>query len=166
MQKRWLAILLAAMLTVSMTACGSGDTNNDSTSDKTDQNQTTGDQTANTGVGNSDVEYTEITLNIAGSAAESHPVSQGMLYWEKLVEERSGGAVQVEAFLNALSEQAPQSSSQFSPVPSNWVKGRCLLLLPSALIPSIQASHLHLTPVNMPMHGRRPNLHRHYMRKL
>ena len=101
MQKRWLAILLAAMLTVSMTACGSGDTNNDSTSDKTDQNQTTGDQTANTGVGNSDVEYTEITLNIAGSAAESHPVSQGMLYWEKLVEERSGGAVQVEAFLNA-----------------------------------------------------------------
>lgn len=101
MQKRWLAILLAAMLTVSMTACGSGDTNNDSTSDKTDQNQTTGDQTANTGDGNSDVEYTEITLNIAGSAAESHPVSQGMLYWEKLVEERSGGAVQVEAFLNA-----------------------------------------------------------------
>ena len=46
MQKRWLAILLAAMLTVSMTACGSGDTNNDSMSDKTDQNQTTGDQTA------------------------------------------------------------------------------------------------------------------------
>ena len=38
MQKRWLAILLAAMLTVSMTACGSGDTNNDSMSDKTDQN--------------------------------------------------------------------------------------------------------------------------------
>ena len=71
MQKRWLAILLAAMLTVSMTACGSGDTNNDSMSDKTDQNQTTGDQTANTGDGNSDIEYTEITLNIAGSAAES-----------------------------------------------------------------------------------------------
>ena len=95
MKKRWLAILLAAMMTVSMTACGSSDTTSNDGSTPPPDDTVTNDTAA------SDTEYTEITLNIAGSAAESHPVSQGMLYWADLMEERSGGAVQVEAFLNA-----------------------------------------------------------------
>ena len=96
MKKRWLAILLAAMMTVSMTACGSSDTTSNYGSTPPPPDDTVTNDTAA-----SDTEYTEITLNIAGSAAESHPVSQGMLYWADLMEERSGGAVQVEAFLNA-----------------------------------------------------------------
>lgn len=40
---------------------------------------------ANTG----DVAYDEVTVNIAGTAAETNNVSKGLLKWEELVEEKS-----------------------------------------------------------------------------
>lgn len=100
MCKRVMALLLAVLLVFSLAACGAGDTNTENNGDTTNTENPTNQTTDGTDE-NSNVAYDELTLNIAGSAAESHPVSQGMLYWADLVEERTGGAVQVETFLNA-----------------------------------------------------------------
>ena len=94
--KRIMAMFLALILVFSLAACGTDGNDTSDNSNPTD-NSTTDNNTSD----NSDVQYDEITLNIAGSASESHPVSQGMLKWADLVEERTNGKVQVETFLNA-----------------------------------------------------------------
>ena len=94
--KRIMAMFLALILIFSLAACGTDGNDASDNSNPTD-NSTTDNNTSD----NSDVQYDEITLNIAGSASESHPVSQGMLKWADLVEERTNGKVQVETFLNA-----------------------------------------------------------------
>ncbi len=95
--KKVIALLLALMLVFSLAAC-SNDNNNTNTNDTNNGDAATDNNTADN---NGDVEYDEITLNIAGTAAETNNVSKGMLKWEELVEEKSGGKVQVEVFLNA-----------------------------------------------------------------
>lgn len=98
--KKIIALLLVVLLVFSLAACGSSDDTN--TNNGTDTNTNTGDD-ANTGddTNTGDVSYDEVTVNIAGTASETNNVSKGMLKWEELVEEKSGGAVQVEVFLNA-----------------------------------------------------------------
>lgn len=103
--KKVIALLLALMLVFSLAACGGNDKNTTTTDNNTTTNNTTTDNNNTTTDTNTtdttDVEYDEITLNIAGTAAETNNVSKGMLKWEELVEEKSGGKVQVEVFLNA-----------------------------------------------------------------
>ena len=163
--KKIIALLLVVLLVFSLAACGSSDDTN--TNNGTDTNTNTGDD-ANTGddTNTGDVSYDEVTVNIAGTASETNNVSKGMLKWEELVEEKSGGAVQVEVFLNATSAPALQSSSPSSPALSRLASAPCLPSLPSSPTPSTPAFRLRSTPVSMPMPGPRLSLPRIWLRKL
>lgn len=91
------ALFLAFLLMFSLAACGNDSANSDTnkpqntTNDKPDTNPSTGD---------SEVQYDEVTINIANSVTKDHPVSAGHIKFEELVEERTNGAVQVEIFFN------------------------------------------------------------------
>ena len=45
-------------------------------------------------------EIREMTINVGGTVAESHPISLGLMAFEKYVEEASDGKMQVECHYN------------------------------------------------------------------
>ena len=75
--KKVLSVLLILVMIFTMVACGSG-SSSDAGSD----------------------EIREMTINVGGTVAESHPISLGLMAFEKYVEEASDGKMQVEVHYN------------------------------------------------------------------
>lgn len=80
--KKIIAVLLCLVIMVSVTACGG----------KTEKPEDSGQQ-APAGT---------VTLKAAHSVAESHPYHLGLVKFKELVEERTGGAVVIEIYSNAV----------------------------------------------------------------
>ncbi len=91
------ALFLAFLLMFSLAACGNDSANSDT---NTPQDTTNDKPNTNPDTGDAEVQYDEVTINIANSVTKDHPVSAGHIKFEELVEERTNGAVQVEIFFN------------------------------------------------------------------
>ena len=76
--KKVLSVLLILVMIFTFSACGNGGNGGDAGSD----------------------EIREMTINVGGTVAESHPISLGLMAFEKYVEEASGGKMQVECHYN------------------------------------------------------------------
>ena len=97
MKKRSLALFLAAMMIASLlTGCGLGS----GTLDSADASSDGDTQTADTQTENTDAPEGAITIKCGGSVTDDNPITQGLYYFEKIIEERSGGMIQVEVFAN------------------------------------------------------------------
>lgn len=86
-KKRLLASLLCGAMAVSLAACSSNtpaDTSGDTAGDTAD--------TGNAGA---------VTINVGYENATTEPISQAVERWEQLVEEESGGSIQMELFPNS-----------------------------------------------------------------
>ena len=86
-KKRLLASLLCGAMAVSLTACSSNtpaETSGDTAGDTAD--------TGNAGA---------VTINVGYENATTEPISQAVERWEQLVEEESGGSIQMELFPNS-----------------------------------------------------------------
>lgn len=86
--KRLFAILLCLSLALGMTACGGGNQPSDAAGKPEAPEDTAGEGT--------------ITLRASSSTAPTHPYNTGLEKFKELVEERTGGAVVIEIFPNAL----------------------------------------------------------------
>ncbi|MDD3165405.1 MAG: TRAP transporter substrate-binding protein [Oscillospiraceae bacterium] len=94
-----IALLLALTLFATITACGQRPAPSDApeTAQPTDttQPETAAPETAQP-------TYDQVTINVNGTTSGSNPIAMAFLdVFEPMLEERSGGAVQVEVFLNA-----------------------------------------------------------------
>lgn len=86
--KRLLAMLLCGAMAVGMTAC-SGGSSSTSAAGGTSEGDSSGD-----GAGT-------VTINVGYENATTEPVAQAVERWEELVEEESGGSIQMELFPNS-----------------------------------------------------------------
>ncbi len=85
MKKRLLAMLLCGATALSLTACGNSDTQ-------------TKEETAPPEVASVD---DVVTINVGFENATTEPVAMAVEKWEQLVEEKSGGSIQMELFPNS-----------------------------------------------------------------
>ena len=76
--KKVLSVLLILVMIFTFAACGNSGNGGDAGSD----------------------EIREMTINVGGTVAESHPISLGLMAFEKYVEEASDGKMQVECHYN------------------------------------------------------------------
>ena len=85
MKKRLLAMLLCGATALSLTACGNSDTQ-------------TKEETAPPEVASVD---NVVTINVGFENATTEPVAMAVEKWDQLVEEKSGGSIQMELFPNS-----------------------------------------------------------------
>ncbi|MFV0497419.1 MAG: TRAP transporter substrate-binding protein [Candidatus Fimivivens sp.] len=101
--KRVIAMVLATMLMLSLTACGGS--GNTSSSSAAEASQSTADSKASNSAGE-EVEA-EYVLSLGDVLAETHPHSQSYTWFADRVKELTGGKVQVNVFVNStLGNQA------------------------------------------------------------
>lgn len=84
--KRMMATLLCGAMAAGMTACGGGTNNAQAGTD---------DSSA------ADASGATVTINVGYENATSEPAAQAAEKWEQLVEEKSGGSIQLELFPNS-----------------------------------------------------------------
>lgn len=90
MRKKWLFILMTAVLALALTACGSGASTNTNTNNQAAGN----DSQAND-------EIQSLTIKISHVVAENTPKHQGALKIKEYIEEKSGGKIKVEIYPNS-----------------------------------------------------------------
>ena len=93
--KKFLSLVLALTLVASLVACGGSKKEEAPAKTETKTEAPAKTETAAPGV-----EYTETTITWAHGAAETTTLHEAVLEFERLLEERSGGAVQVDVFPN------------------------------------------------------------------
>lgn len=91
MKKRLFVVFLAAMMLAALLGgCGLGST----------PPASTGTPSAPANPTDTAVPEDAITIRCGGSVTDDNPITQGLYYFEKIMEERSDGKVQVEVFAN------------------------------------------------------------------
>ena len=94
--KKFLSLVLALTMAASLVACGGSDKKEEAPA----KTETKTEAPATTETPEAGVEYTETTITWAHGAAETTSLHEAVLEFERLLEERSGGAVQVDVFPN------------------------------------------------------------------
>jgi tripartite ATP-independent transporter DctP family solute receptor len=99
--KKTIAMAMAAAMVLSLAACGSSTDSSSSGSTGTDAAATTevasADDSAATAAASGDV----ITINVGYENATTEPAAKAVEKWKELVEEKSGGTIQLELFPNS-----------------------------------------------------------------
>jgi len=99
MKRKLASVLVAACLTVVMTACGSlGATGSATTENETTESKTTENEENETEASG---EGTSIVLKYAELNPAEHPMAQGGTKFAELVNEKSNGRIKVELYFNA-----------------------------------------------------------------
>ena len=93
--KKFLSLVLALPMAASLVACGGSKEEAPAAKEETKTEAPAAKEEAAPGV-----EYTETTITWAHGAAETTSMHLAVLEFERLLEERSGGAVQVDVFPN------------------------------------------------------------------
>ena len=86
--KRMMATLLCGAMMAGLAACGNSSTD-------TTANGTAGDEPASNDAG------ATVTINVGYENATTEPAAQAAEKWKELVEEKSGGSIQLELFPNS-----------------------------------------------------------------
>ncbi|MDD3164796.1 MAG: TRAP transporter substrate-binding protein [Oscillospiraceae bacterium] len=103
--KKVVALVLVVVLVFALTACGSSKPADTSTTTPAGNTTTTtpaADNNTAAPAGDAAVEYDNVTINFNGTTSDSNPIAMGVMNcFEKELEARSNGAVQVEVYLNS-----------------------------------------------------------------
>ena len=99
MKKKLLAMVLAGVMAVSFTACGSGDDSSSGGGTSTpdaDSEESSGEDQPDAGASSSSADA--VTLQIGFENSISEPIGQALEKWQSLVEEKGDGSLKLELY--------------------------------------------------------------------
>lgn len=98
MKRKYLALILAGVMALSMTACGGGST---SSEQPADGGAAAADDGAGTDAAAPAASGDVVTINVGYENATTEPAAKAVEKWKELVEEKSGGSIALELFPNS-----------------------------------------------------------------
>ncbi len=99
MKKKLLAMVLAGVMAVSFTACGSGDDSSSgggTSAPDSDSEESSGEDQPDAGASSSSADA--VTLQIGFENSISEPIGQALEKWQSLVEEKGDGSLKLELY--------------------------------------------------------------------
>lgn len=104
MKKRWMAMGMAAVMAMALTACGSSGTAETTTAaaaEETAAAEASGETEAAAAEETEAASGDAVVIRIGYENTDAEPIGQAMIHWQQLVEEQGDGSLKIELFPNS-----------------------------------------------------------------
>ena len=104
MKKRWMAMGMAAVMAMALTACGSSGTAETTTAaaaEETAAAEASGETEAAAAEETEAASGDGVVIRIGYENTDAEPIGQAMIHWQQLVEEQGDGSLKIELFPNS-----------------------------------------------------------------